>query len=374
MLKRKYLDKDVFQAARDRIKKIFSHGVKVRFNFSGGKDSLVLADLILKLARSGEIDKELLEVVFVDEEAMYDDVIEHCKRWRKKFMLEGIPFYWYCVEVKHYNCLNSLQSDESFITWDRHKKKDWVRPMPRFAITDDPYLLPRKDTYQEWLDRKNKHEGAFVIMGVRVYESVQRLQYFTKRKRMLMNNLNFMPIYETKDEDIWLYILKNNLAYPETYKHMYQVGVSRGNLRISQFFSNDTARQLVHMQEIYPDLMERVKKREPNAYLISLYWDTGLFGRSSKNRRKLEKEKKDEVNWRNKFYELVKNPEKLPNHAQRDLLDKFRKLVLQMGHLMDDRDYRKIVEAIHAGDPKHRTYRGIMNKLAVKRKKMAKEM
>lgn len=43
------------------------------------------------------------------------------------------------------------------------------------------------------------------------------------------------------------------------------------------------------MNEYYPDLMERIIRREPNAYLAALYWDSEMFGRSSKNRRAIEK-------------------------------------------------------------------------------------
>ena len=54
----------------------------------------------------------------------------------------------------------------------------------------------------------------------------------------------------------------------------------------------DTARSLVKMNEYYPDLMERVIRREPNAYLAALYWDSEMFGRNSASRRANEAEEK----------------------------------------------------------------------------------
>ena len=49
------------------------------------------------------------------------------------------------------------------------------------------------------------------------------------------------------------------------------------------------------MNEYYPDLMERVIRREPNAYLAALYWDSEMFGRSSRKRKESEQgqEQKD---------------------------------------------------------------------------------
>ena len=55
-MKRVVSDIDVVTAARKRIKNIFSNGVPVYMSFSGGKDSLCLADLTLKLIQRGEIE------------------------------------------------------------------------------------------------------------------------------------------------------------------------------------------------------------------------------------------------------------------------------------------------------------------------------
>ena len=68
MLKEKVGTIDVVQAARQRIKNIFSNGVKVYMAFSCGKDSTVLSSLVYDLILSEQIDKNLLTVFFIDEE------------------------------------------------------------------------------------------------------------------------------------------------------------------------------------------------------------------------------------------------------------------------------------------------------------------
>ena len=85
---------DIVTAARQRIKNVFSNGVPVYMSFSGGKDSLCLADLTLKLIQAGEIDPALLTVLFIDEEAIFDCIEETAKAWRKKFLLAGAKFQW----------------------------------------------------------------------------------------------------------------------------------------------------------------------------------------------------------------------------------------------------------------------------------------
>ena len=73
-VKRISSDIDVVTAARQRIKNVFSNGVPVYLSFSGGKDSIVLADLTYKLIQAGEINPSQLTVLFVDEEAIFDSI------------------------------------------------------------------------------------------------------------------------------------------------------------------------------------------------------------------------------------------------------------------------------------------------------------
>ena len=87
---------------------------------SGGKDSIVLADLTYKLIQAGEINPSQLTVLFVDEEAIFDSIEATTKAWRKKFLLAGAKFQWWCIEVKHFSCLNELSSDETFVCWTAH--------------------------------------------------------------------------------------------------------------------------------------------------------------------------------------------------------------------------------------------------------------
>ena len=134
---------DVVKAAEIRIKNVFGNGLPVFFSFSGGKDSLCLAQLMVNLANRGEINMKQLTVQFIDEEAIFPCMEEMTKKWRRIFMMMGAKFEWYCVEVKHYNCFNELSNDETFICWDSTKQDVWVRQPPSFAIRSHKLLRPR---------------------------------------------------------------------------------------------------------------------------------------------------------------------------------------------------------------------------------------
>ena len=173
MIKKVYSNIDVVQMAKIRIKNVFNSTNNVYLGISGGKDSIVLNDIIYKMVMAGEIDKNKLTVIFIDEEAIYPCVEQIVKNIRKQWMLIGVKFEWYCIECKHFNCFNSLSQDESFICWDRYKKDKWIREMPPYAITYPPDLIPRVDTYQEFVEKNNRY--GLTLTGVRCAESVQRM-------------------------------------------------------------------------------------------------------------------------------------------------------------------------------------------------------
>lgn len=359
-VKRIISDTDIVTAAKTRIKNVFENGLKVYMSFSGGKDSLCLAQVIYSLIKSGEIDAKQLTVIFIDEEAIFPCIEETVKTWRKKFLLVGATFQWYCVEVKHFSCFNQLTSDESFICWDSTKKDVWVRRPPDFAIRTHPLLKPREENYQCFLPRITK--DGIMLSGVRAAESVQRLQYMSALSigtKGITNNRQIYPIYDWKTSDVWLYLKEQHVEIPSIYLYMWQAGVGKGQLRVSQFFSSDTASSLVRMNEYYPDLMERVIRREPNAYLAALYWDSEMFGRSTRARKTTEE--KDTKDYKAELINmLIKNPSRyFHTEHQQKVAQQYRHAVIKVDGMARPKDYKKLYEGIVAGDPKLRTLRAV---------------
>jgi len=360
---------NVLEAAQQRILNVFNSNLFVVVSTSGGKDSIVLSNLVLDLIRKGKIDPKQMEVQFVDEEAMHDEVIEVVEKQRKVFLAEGVKFNWYCIQVKHFNCFNSLSNDESFITWDQYKKDVWVRPMPKWAIRTHPMLKERIDTYQDFLERINVNKIAMI--GIRAAESVQRLQnlanvaHTVDQNQKMINIGKSFPIYDWADSDVWLYIKENNLTLPKTYMNLYQIGEARNKLRLSQFFSIDTARVLVGLNEYDPGLMEKVIRREPNAYLASLYWGTELFKKQStkynKKNEALEQKPKKEINYKKEVLKMIANPNKFFKDSQVKARTAFgiRRLVSRANMHMVDKHWKRAYEILIVGDPKERDIRAL---------------
>ena len=136
------------------------------------------------------------------------------------------------------------------------------------------------------------------------------------------------PIYDWTDNDVWLFLLRNHVDIPEIYLFLWQSGSSKRQMRVSQFFSVDTARSLVKMNEYYPDLMERIIRREPNAYLAALYWDV--------------------------FFDT---PHK------RHVAERYRNFFMSVSAIATDADYKHIYEGLISGDPKMRAFRALYQRI-----------
>ncbi|MCR5823749.1 MAG: phosphoadenosine phosphosulfate reductase family protein, partial [Lachnospiraceae bacterium] len=250
------------------------------------------------------------------------------------------------------------------ICWDRFKKDVWVRQPPSFAIRSHPLLKPRKDAYQDFLPRTCA--DGITIVGIRTAESIQRLQNIAtmlKAGKTMTNKHQVFPIYDWTDNDVWKYLSQEHLDIPEIYLFLWQSGTNKRQLRVSQFFSVDTAKSLVKMNEYYPDLMERIIRREPNAYLAALYWDSEMFGRSTAARRKNEAGE-TEKDYKAALLELFSDMDGNFNTPhKRYVAERYRNFFMSAATIADQKDYKAIYEGLISGDPKFRTFRALYQRI-----------
>lgn len=349
----KELDIDVVTAAERRILETFNKNKFVSVSFSGGKDSICMCEVLVRTMQQYNIDFNRLMVIFFDEEAIYPDIERITMEWRSRFLSLGAKFYWFCMPIKHYNCCNRLANDESFICWEPGKEDIWVRQIPKFAIRNHKSFRMGM-SYQVFGEKVFSNIPQMV--GLRMAESVQRRSAISSMK----NSTFVYPLYDWKDSDVWLFIKNNNLRIPETYIYLYKVGVPKGRLRISQFFSIDTIKSLPKVLEFYPDLYEKILRREPNADLAMLYHDTDMF-RSSRQNNKfgVDKDKTYREMLKDAMLKAAKDDSAYPGY--RDA----KKLYSRLSDKNSERTCMKIYQLLVAGDPKKRTYRSILSDLRI---------
>jgi hypothetical protein len=126
----------------------------------------------------------------------------------------------------------------------------------------------------------------------------------------------------------------------------------------------DTVKSLVRMAEYKPDLMERIEKRQPNSYIALLYYDTEMFRRSSKNRRKLETQS-DNKDYKKMICELLSNIDaNFDTPAKREIAKSYKNIVLRLQNMdVSDKNYKILYEGLKSGDMKKRVLRAVFNNI-----------
>lgn len=347
---------NVLDAAKMRIKNAFSNGCKMYLSFSCGKDSACMASLTYDLIREGAIDPKQLTVTFIDEEGLYPSMVDAAMYWRKKFMGVGVPFLWFCLPFKQVSVLNHLSASESWITWEPGKEDVWMREPPPFAIMQSPYLeYPGQMNYQTFCEYA--FADGIQMVGLRVAESLTRRQTIARMNQGKLNG-KFYPIYDWSDGDVWLYIKERGIPFPDIYLRLYEAGVNRNQLRLCCFFGDMSTQGLRWVAETDSKLWERIQRREPNAYLVLLYWDSEMFRRSSRKRKELEADEapkdyrqlcKDILFLHTDNYTIAKDT--------RARLDSWRSLFVKTYGIADQSHYKKMYEGLLYGDPKMRILR-----------------
>lgn len=347
---------NVLDAAKQRIRNAFSNGCKVYLSFSAGKDSLCMSSITYDLIREGAIDPRQLTVIFIDEEGLYPSMVENTERWRRNFEAVGVKFQWFCLPFKQVSVIDHLSTSESWITWEPGKESEWMRELPRGAITSSPYLhYPGEMNYQTFCSRA--FADGIQMIGLRTVESVTRLHAVSRTDTKQFGG-RFYPIYDWKDSDVWLYIKQRGLDFPEIYMRLYEAGVRKNSLRLCAFFGDCGTQGLRWIAETDPELWEKIERREPNAYLVLLYWDSEMFRRNTHQRREMEEsdEKKD-------YLALCKDvlflhPERytIPKDT-RKRLQNWRGLFIKTYGIATQEHYKRMYEGILYGDPKARILR-----------------
>lgn len=143
---------------------------------------------------------------------------------------------------------------------------------------------------------------------------------------------------------------------------LYEAGVKKNQLRLCCFFGDCSTQGLRWIAQTDNELWQRIERREPNAYLVLLYWDSEMFARSTKNRRQLEsnEEKKD-------YKALCKDI--LFLHPDRYTIAKdtkahissWKQLFIKSYGIANEKHYKKMYEGLLYGDPKMRILRILWN-------------
>jgi 3'-phosphoadenosine 5'-phosphosulfate sulfotransferase (PAPS reductase)/FAD synthetase len=251
-----YLNKNVLEAAKERIAYTFDNFEKIYISFSGGKDSTVLLHLVMQEAikRNRKIG-----LLFIDWECQFDLTINHIKKLIDTYS-EYLDVYWTQFEILTNNSTSMFEP--TWKSWDESKKELWTRAKENSLSITDGYYFPfyfNNITFEEFIAlfvkwySQDKTTATFV--GIRAQESLNRFRAISKDDKFNYNNKKFTtkvvddcwnvyPLYDWKVDDIWTFFAKTKLSYNEIYDRMHLAGLKPSQMRVDEPFGDEARKNL----------------------------------------------------------------------------------------------------------------------------------
>lgn len=265
---KQYLDIDVYEMAKQRIRHVINTFDSVLVAFSGGKDSLTVLHLVQEVYEELGI-KEKVKVFFRDEELIPDNVIKFVQEIAESGKYD---FRYYAIPLKSTKFI--LGRTFEYVQFDPNRK--WLRNPPEYAITvNDGRVFSQYDA-DEFICSKEKGRVA-IINGIRADESLIRLRscvnkfnenYInaTQNKRIKL----VKPIYDWKTEDVFLYFLKNDIPYCPIYDEEL---FNNQNLRVATPLHAESAKRFDKYRTLNPVFYQQLIDLFPEMLVQEKYWN-----------------------------------------------------------------------------------------------------
>ncbi len=277
---KKYLEKNVLEAALERLEIMFQNFDNIYFSVSGGKDSSVMVQLANRVAK--QMNKKF-DVLFIDLEAQYRYTVEHIEELKQLSQIRD--FYHITLPIALRNAVSVLQP--KWICWEEESKHLWVRSMPQDSININNCPFPwfkKGEEFEEfivqfasWYQEKCQGKVACGI-GIRTDESLNRFRTIAFQDKKItfegynwttklkvnekhIDVYNFYPIYDWTAEDIWGAVSQLDLKFNYIYELMYKNGLSIYEQRLCQPYGDDQRNGLNQFKALEYDTWSKVLNR-----------------------------------------------------------------------------------------------------------------
>ena len=282
-----YQDINVFDAARERFRVIFSEFEKVCVSFSNGKDSGVLLNIAIDVAR--ELGKLPVHALYIDMEAQYSYAIEYTHRMFNK---EEVVGWWVCLPLHLRNAVSQFQPH--WLCWDKDKRDAWVREYPKseYVVTDEEYFpffrkgMEFEEFVPAFADWFSDGKKTACIVGIRADESLNRFRTIRNEHKIPYNGYmwttklfpntdkeiyNAYPIYDWQTRDVWICNGKMGYDYNKIYDVMHLAGISIHKMRLCQPYGDDQRQGLYLFKILEAETWAKIVNRVEGANFGNRY-------------------------------------------------------------------------------------------------------
>jgi len=291
---------NVYEAARERLRWVFTEFDNVYVSFSGGKDSGVLLNLAIDCLRTSFPGRRL-GVFHIDYEAQYQMTTDYVDAELLK-NADVLDVHRICLPIAA-NCATSM-TQSYWIPWDADCRDLWVREMPTHAgvvdeancpfpwFTKGMYDYDLQDRFSMWLHRRNGAKRTACLVGIRTQESQNRwnaIHGVKKRDEAKYEDVNWTtkmgadvfnayPIFDWTVEDVWTANAREGWDYNRLYDMFYMAGVALGNQRVASPFHECGMDALKLYKVIDPTNWGKLIGRTNGVNFAGLYGGTTAMG------------------------------------------------------------------------------------------------
>lgn len=269
---REYRDKNVLDAARERVAYIMDNFDNVIVSISGGKDSTVLCHLALVEAHKR---RRKIGIFFLDEEVVYQATVDQVE-YLMGLYPENTTRFWLQIP---FNLTNSTSfADSQLDCWEQSKKKLWMHKRKKENILRNPWSHETKIAdknkgfgfYDVFKNFEMSFENTAFLVGLRADESLNRYRTMVKNPgykniywstKRAGTNYTFYPLYDWGFHDIWKYIGEQGLRYHKFYDFAYLKGKHVNEIRVSSLTHEKSFKSIQDLPEFEFETYEKLLKR-----------------------------------------------------------------------------------------------------------------